>query len=341
MIFEWPDMLWALLIVPVLVGLYIGIARRKKRAVSLYAAWLSPTAAPRLKRHLPPALFLAAIVGLIAASARPVAVLPLPTMHGTVILAVDISNSMQADDLEPTRLAAAQKAAREFIEAQPSTTQIGIVAFAETALPVQRPTENREDLLKAVDRLKPQEGTAVGGAILAGLQTLFPKEVFEIKSADEQKTEAAPLDVGPKPAPTTTTERDPGSETSAAMILLTDGQTTGGPNPVEAAKLAAQRGVRVFTVGIGTEPGAVVKLKGMSMRVQLDEKTLKDIADITRARYFLAGNAQDLRDIYRDLNTRLKTETRETEISSLFVAVAAALALLASALSMTWFNRIL
>lgn len=337
MIFEWPLMLWMLAVVPVLVALYVLVVDRKRVAAAQQGLWSGRAPAPRAKRLTPPLLFMAAIALLIVAAARPVAVLPLPSLHGTVVLAMDVSNSMLADDLDPTRLAAAQNAAREFIEAQPASTQIGIVAFAETALPVQRPSQNREELLKSIDRLKPQEGTALGSAILVSLQTLFPKEQFEVRPSDENKDEAKPIDaVGPAPA-----TRAPGSETSAAIILLTDGQATGGPNPIEAAKKAADRGVRVYTIGIGTPAGAVVKLQGMSMRVQMDEKTLKEIADLTLSRYYAAENAEDLSDVYREITSRLRTETREHEITSFFIAAAAALALIGATLSMAWFNRIL
>ena len=193
MIFEWPSLLWALLLVPVLALAYITMERRRRTVALTVARWSTNAHAaviPRARRILPPALYFVALTLLIAAMARPVAVVSLPSLRDVIILAIDVSNSMLADDVAPTRLAAAQKAAREFIEEQPATTQIGVVAFAETALAVQRPTTNREDLLKAIDRLKPQAGTAVGGAILVSLQALYPKEIFEVKSPEEKEREA-------------------------------------------------------------------------------------------------------------------------------------------------------
>jgi Ca-activated chloride channel family protein len=348
MIFEWPMLLWALVLVPLMAVAYAAMEHRRRQAALALARWSAaggPLPVPRLRRLAPPVLYLLALTLLIGAMARPVAVISLPSLRDVIILAIDVSNSMLAEDMAPTRLAAAQKAAREFIAEQPATTQIGVVAFAETALTVQRPTTNREDLLKAIDKLRPQEGTAVGGAILASLQTLFPKEVFEVKTAEQKDAEAKAIDdpwtsenEGPKPAPK---KVPPGSERSSAIILLSDGQATGGPNPVEAAALAADRGIRVFTVGLGTEDGAVVKLDGISMRVQMDVETLKKIADVTLARFFLAESADDLRAVYQDVSTRLVAETRETEIGAAFVAAAAALSLLAAALSVLWFNRIL
>jgi hypothetical protein len=184
MIFEWPIVLWLLLVVPLLIAGYRIVLERKEIASASFARWTTNTgtAAARWKQSLPPTLFLIAIVALITAMARPVAVISLPSLQDNVILAIDVSNSMMADDLQPTRLAAAQQAAKAFIDEQPLTTKIGIVAFAETALLIQRPTDSREDLMKAVDRLKAQEGTAVGGAILVGLQALFPKETFDGRS---------------------------------------------------------------------------------------------------------------------------------------------------------------
>jgi Ca-activated chloride channel family protein len=335
--------LWALAVVPLLAFGYLRLLAHKRRAAERYAAWMPPgrqTARAGVRDHLPAALLLLAIIALIGAMARPNAVLTLPSRRDTVILAIDISGSMKATDIQPTRLAAAQAAAKDFIARQPKTTQIGIVAFAGTALVVQRPTTNREDLLEAVDRLQIQEGTTVGGAILVSLQTLFPKEEIELvgplEKAERAKDRPQADVQGPPPKLTAT----PGSETAAAIVLLTDGQATAAPDPLAAARLAADHGVRVFTVGVGTAKGEVVKERGISMRVQLDEDSLKKIADITRARYFLAGSAADLKQIYRDLNARLVTETREIEISAFFVAFAAVSALLGAALSLLWFHRI-
>lgn len=341
MIFEWPSVLWLMVAVPLLVIAYRVVLKRRASAASAYATWNVGAQQPRsrLKQTLPPALFLFAIVALVAAMARPVAVIAVPSLRDSVILAIDVSNSMLAEDLAPTRLSAAQNAARAFIERQPMTTQIGIVAFAETALLIQRPTHSREDLLKAVDRLKPQKGTAVGGAILVSLQALFPKEVFEIEptpAADEPKA-AQPNKDAPAPKP----KMAPGSEGSSAIILLSDGQATSGPDPLAAARLAAERGVRVFTIGIGTDAGAVVKLDGVSVRVKIDLESLKKIADLTLARTFLAADSKDLTEVYKNLNTRLITEVKETEITAAFIALAALAAMLGAGLSITWFNRVL
>jgi len=341
-IFEWPMLLWAWLLVPLLALAFVATARRRQQAAIVAARWSrsAPAAVvPRARRFLPPVLYLVALCLLIAAMARPVAVISLPSFRDVIILAIDVSNSMLADDVAPTRLAAAQKAARDFIEEQPATTRIGVVAFAGTALAVQRPTTNREHLMKAIDRLQPQPGTALGSAILVSLQALFPRELFEVKPPDQQEDPVGKsLD---SVEPDESSQTPPGPENSAAIVLLSDGAANAGPGPLAAAQLAADRGVRVYTVGLGTEEGAVVKLDGISMRVQSDAETLKDIADLTLARFFMAKDSDELRAIYRDVSARLVTEARETEIGAVFVAVAALLALQAAALSVLWFNRIL
>lgn len=348
MIFEWQVMLWALLAAPLLIGGFVHVRRRRRAAAQVYAQWSAPAASPvpRWRQLTPLILFGAGVVALFVAMARPVAVIPIASFRDRVILAIDVSNSMQATDMDPSRLDAAKAAAKDFIDKQPSTTQIGIVAFAGTALPIQRPTYDRDQLMKSVEKLEAQDGTALGGAIQVALQTLFPKETFEIERPDEKPAGASLDDAAPakaKPDATAAPERvkvAPGSEDSAAIILLTDGEATAGPDPVEIAKLAAERGVRVFTVGVGTADGEVVKSGGISMRVKLDEETLKKVADLTLARYFLASTSTDLREVYKSLSARLTTETRELEITSFVVAFAAGLIAVGAMLSLAWFDRV-
>jgi len=348
--FLWPDCLWLLLLLPLAVAAYVWLQRRRKRAALRYASLTfvrdAMTPGRSLRRHVPPLLFLVALALLLVAIARPAAIVTLPTDHETIILAIDVSGSMRAEDIKPTRLAAAQAAARAFIADQPSNVDIGIVSFAGTAAVVQAPTQNRDDLLAAVDRLQLQRATAVGSGILVALKLVDPTVRFDLRfsnprldvgdanhelSLDERRAEAKPA---PKPLA-------PGSNTSAAIILLTDGQTTTGPDPIEAARLAADRGVRVYTVGIGTVDGETIGFEGWSMRVRLDEDTLKAIAQKTNAEYFYAGTASDLKKVYETLSTKLTVEKKETEISALFALGAAVLTLLSAGLSLLWFNRIL
>jgi Ca-activated chloride channel family protein len=255
----------------------------------------------------------------------------LPSEHETVILAMDVSGSMRAADVEPTRLEAAQAAARAFVGEQPRHTRIGVVAFAGSASLVQAPTHDRGAIDAAIGQFQLQHATAIGSGILVSLKAIFPDLEFDL-----QRAQARPAAAGGGPAPVA-----PGSYSSAAIILLTDGQTTTGPNPIDAARLAAERGVRVFTVGVGTTQGEILTGEGWSIRVRLDEDTLRDIADLTRGEYFHAGTARDLRRVYEVLNSRLVLEKKDTEISALFSAAAAALAAAAVLLSLLWFNRIL
>lgn len=347
--FIWVEALWLLLLVPALVGLYVWLLRRKKKAALKYASLglIREAMGPgnRFRRHLPPALFLLALAAMILAIARPSATITLPAARQTIILAMDVSGSMRAKDVLPSRLEAMQAAARKFITEVPRNTKIGIISFAGTASVVQAPTENKEDLLAAIERFQLQRATAIGSGIIVSLATLFPDAGIEIASLiygdnasrvrslreparkDEKKAAF-------KPVP-------PGSYGAGAIILLTDGQRTTGPDSVEAAKMAADRGVRIYTVGLGTVNGEVIGFEGWSFRVRLDEDTLKQVASLTRGEYFYAGTATDLNKVYETLNTRLILETRETEISALVSAMAALLALLAGVLSLVWFNRIL
>ncbi|HEV8258201.1 MAG TPA: VWA domain-containing protein [Casimicrobiaceae bacterium] len=346
MMFLWPELLWLLVAVPALIGLYVLLLRRKKKQALRYASLGmvrdAMGAGQRFRRHVPPLLFLLALIVLVVAIARPTATLTLPSQHETIILAMDVSGSMRAADVEPNRIGAAQAAARAFVADQPASARIGVVSFAATASVVQPPTRNREDILAAIDRFQLQRGTAVGSGILVSLKTIFPDVEFDLRGSNPRDDpRGVPLDkagASGKAAPKTV---PPGSYTSAAIILLTDGQTTTGPNPIEAARMAADRGVRVFTVGIGTANGEILGSEGWSMRVRLDEESLKTIANVTHGEYFYASNAMDLKKVYESLNTRLALETRQTEVTALLAAAAALITLLAAFLSMLWFNRIL
>jgi len=282
---------------------------------------------------VPPLFILAALAALIVAIARPSATMTLPSQHETVILAMDVSGSMRASDVEPNRLVAAQVAAKAFIADQPSHVRIGIVAFAGTATVAQAPTTNKDDLYAAIDRFQLQRATAIGSAIIVSLAVLFPDGGYDVASFSYAAEKRKPPP-NFKPAP-------PGSYTSAVIILLTDGQRTTGPDSLMAARLAAERGVRIFTVGVGTPEGKIVGFDGWSMHVRLDEETLRAIADLTRGDYFYAGNAVDLKKIYQTMNSRLVMETKKTEIGAFFSAAAALLVLVAGLLSLAWFNRIL
>jgi Ca-activated chloride channel family protein len=344
--FLWPQFLWFLAAMPLLVLLYLWLMRRRKKVALRYASLSivkdAMSARQSIKRHVPPLLFLFALAAMVLGMARPVAVVTLPSNQQTIILAMDVSGSMRATDVLPSRLVAAQNAAKSFIGELPRNVKVGIVAFAGSAQVAQLPTTNREDLVTAIDRFQLQRATATGNAIVISLATLFPDDGIDLQSLQtgRERQRGFAIDDEKK------TKKDrqpvaPGSYTSAAIIMLTDGQRTTGVDPLDAAKLAADRGVRVYTVGIGTVEGETIGFEGWSMRVRLDEETLKAIAQKTAAEYFYAGTAQDLKKVYESLSSKLTVEKKETEVSALFAMAAAALALLSAMLSVLWFNRIL
>ena len=351
--FEWPELLWLLLLVPVLVGVYLYALRRKKKASVRFASLMLVRDAigpgQTIRRHLPPGLILVAMIAAIVAMARPSATLTLPSEYMTLILAIDVSRSMQAADVAPNRITAAQQAVRAFIEELPRNVRMGIVSFAGTAQVVQTPTESREDLLNAVNRFQLQRATATGSGLLVSLAQLLPDAGIDLESAvfdtsfSRWGSGAASLDKArkkdDKAAKKDFTPVPPGSYASGAIILLSDGRRTTGPDPLEAAKLAADRGVRVYTVGFGTKEGGLIGGEEWSFYVRLDEETLKSVAAITGAEYFYAGTADDLKKVYQNLQSKIGLEKRDTEIGAIFSALTALLVVLAAVLSMLWFHR--
>ena len=341
MTFLWPEMLWLLIVVPLLVLLYVWLLRRRKKTairfanLALVKEAMGKSAAWR--RHLPPALLLVALSALLFATSRPTAIVSLPSQQETIILAIDVSGSMRATDVLPDRFTAAKDAAKAFLTDLPRSVRIGVVQFAGTAAVVQAPTLSRDDVSAAIDRFQLQRGTATGSGIVLSLATIFPEAGIDLSQITGQRN----MPPGPNDkAPADFTPVQPGSYGSAAIIMLTDGQRTTGPDPMEAAKMAADRGVRVYTVGVGTKEGETIGFEGWSMRVRLDEDTLKNIATLTRAEYFYAGTAADLKKVYQALSTRLVVEKRETEVSAVFAAVGALLVMLAAGLSVWWFGRV-
>jgi len=350
--FLWPQLLWLLLALPLLVLLYVWLLRRRKQAALRFASLSIVREAmgkgPGWRRHVPPVLLLLAIGLMLLASARPMATIVLPSTQQTIILAMDVSGSMRAEDVQPNRLVASQNAAKAFLAELPRHVKVGIVAFAGSAQVVQPVTLSREDLNTAIDKFQMQRATAIGSAIVVALSELFPGQVDlasvtygrgnndpfapQGRSTDQPKAEAEKTPFVPVA---------PGSYNSAAIILLTDGQRTTGVDTAEAAKMAADRGIRVYTVGVGTVDGEVIGFEGWSMRVRLDEETLKSVARETKGEYFYAGTAENLKQVYESLSTRLTVEKKETEVSGLLALAAAVLVLLSAGLSLLWFNRVL
>ncbi|MNS61108.1 von Willebrand factor type A domain protein [compost metagenome] len=339
--FLWPEMLWLLGFVLVLGAAYVWLDARRRRVAVHYPALrtvgLTPTGGAGWRRHVSPVLALLALSALIFAIARPQAVLMLPSRIETVMLVMDLSGSMRAQDVKPTRIRAAQQAAKVLLDAQPSGVKVGVVAMAATAAVAQAPSRNREDVASAIDRLKPQGGTALGNGLLIALTTLLP----------EATTDAALLmddDIPPQKTADALGGDDKrrGAYASGAIVLFSDGESNAGPAVAQAAQLAAAHGVRIYTVGVGTTDGVVLSVDGWSARVKLDEQVLKQVADITGAEYFRLEDASQLRKVYRALSARLAFDKRnQVEITAFFAALGALLAGCAGLLSLWWFGRVL
>lgn len=342
----WPRMLWLPALLPILAWLYVRLAARRKHTLAqlpgLWGASLPASAGASLRRAVPPILLLLALFTLLGAVSRPQAIVTLPTIHKDVVLALDTSGSMRASDIKPDRLAAAKNAARNFIERRPPRTRVGIVTVAGNATLVQSLTDNRDDLLQALERVQPQRGTALGSGLYVSLATLLPDAGINIEQLVYGRPDfrtrwpnAPERDVKErKPVP-------PGSNRSAAIVLLSDGESNTGPDPLKAAELAAEHGVRVYTVGIGSTEGFALAYGGWSMRVNLDEDTLRKIAETTLGEYFAAGSAQDLNRIYEYLSARMLIGRASTvEVTAFFVAIGALLLALSALCSMLWFNRV-
>ncbi|MFB9317861.1 vWA domain-containing protein [Cryptosporangium minutisporangium] len=275
-----------------------------------------------VRRHLPYALLLAALPLLLVGLARPEATVTVPRIAGTVVLVFDASNSMQADDLEPTRLAAAQEAATSFVEDQPDSVDIGVVVFGDQALMTQEPTDDRNLALAAIKRVGGTGGTSLGQAILASLSTITGKPV----NVPEGNTAAPAPDLGYWP--------------SATIVLFSDGENTGGADVQAAADLAATAGVRIQTVGVGTAQGGTVEVDGYQLATALDEQQLESIAKTTGGSYHRAEDTDGLAETTRSIDLRLTSKEEPLELTAP-VAAAALVLLVAGALLMTrWHGRI-
>jgi Ca-activated chloride channel homolog len=300
-------------------------AQQRRRANALAAAGLR-TAIPgraRIRQHIPPLLFLAALTVLLVAVARPEATVKVPRIAGTVVLAFDVSNSMTATDAQPTRLAAAQTAATRFIEAQPDSVDVGVVAFDQGALTTRKPTKNHDDAVAAIKRLHAAGGTSLGQAILASLTTIVGKQV----TLPDPTSNAPPPNLG--------------YWGSATIVVLSDGEDTGGPDAVAAAELAANAGVHVDTIGFGTVDGTTIKVDGYQVATALNEDLLTQIAQTTAGSYHRAGDAQSLDRIYKSLDLRMTAKPELVELTGAAVAVAVLLLTIGGLLMINWFGRIL
>jgi Ca-activated chloride channel family protein len=339
MSFIWPSMLLSAALIPIGVLLYRAVDRRRGRLLSVYGG---PGPAPgsagqliRLRNRVPPALFLCGLVVMSVALARPQAVVALPKQEGTVILAFDVSASMGATDLAPTRMDAAKAAAEDFVARQPSGVTIGVVAFSDSGVSIQTPTSDQGSVIAAIDRLAPQKGTSLASGILASLNVIAIAEAGPYAN-NYYSNQSPALTAAPTPTPVPS-----GYHAPAAIVLLTDGENNESPDPLAAAQTAADRGVRIYTVGIGSAAGTTVTVDGFQIHTQLDEATLQQISQVTGGTYYAASDAQQLRSIYDNLDTQLVIQPQMTEITSLLAGVSLLLLIGGVLTSLLWLGRLL
>jgi Ca-activated chloride channel family protein len=341
MSFLWPGFLLLLGLVPLLIAAYIWALRRRRGALRYSSLSLVRAALPRSsrwRRHVPFALFLLALTSLSVALARPVQIVSVPTGQATILLALDVSGSMRQNDIPPSRLQAAQAAALSFIQSQRPGTQIGVVAFAGYAELIQQPTGDQEALQGAIESLTTGRATAIGSGILKAIDAIAEIDTNVAPSVADSARESQIPPVAK------------GAYAPDIIVLLTDGVATTGMPPLEAAQQAADRGLRVYTIGFGTENGSPQfadpggfgggrgggQFGGRGFRRGIDEDTLKQIADMTGGRYYAASSASELLKVFKSLPTSLITKHEVTEISVVFAAGGALLVALALALALRW-----
>jgi Ca-activated chloride channel family protein len=335
MSFIWPSLLFMLLTVPVLVLLYLWLQRRRysfaARYGSLGLVHDSRGSGIGVRRHVPAMIFLAGITILLFSLARPQATMGVPKIEGTVMLTFDVSGSMAAADLQPTRMEAAKTAAREFVENQPAGISIGVVVFSDGGISVQPPTDNREETLTTIDRLVPRRGTSVGNGILVALNTIA------VDAGDPPILNTSDLSQDPAVEPV---QAPQGWYPSSVIVLFTDGENNQEPDPAMAAEVAADLGVRVYTVGIGTAAGASIEVEGMTIHTSLDETILQFIAGETGGMYYNAGDEQQLQRIYSDIEPKLSIKPEEIEMTSVFAGLGMIVFLIGGLLSLLWFGHV-
>jgi Ca-activated chloride channel homolog len=333
MSFIWPAMLWLLLAIPLFVLLYLHMQKRRAQYAARYGSLgLVRQATGRgvgSRRHIPALLFLAGLTILFVALGRPQMVMALPKVEGIVILAFDVSGSMSADDFEPTRMEAAKVVAKDFVARQPSTVQIGVVAFSDSGFSTQPPTNDRTAILASINRLQPQRGTSLANGIIVALNT--------IANATGQKPILGVNDPG---SPQATLVPAPlGAGNSVAIVLLTDGENNMNPDPLTAAQYAADRSVPIHTIAIGSVEGVNLTVNGFTVHTKVDEATLQQISEITHGLYFNAETDEDLRAIYKSIEPQFRISDEETEVTAVFAGLGILILLVGGMLSLLWFGH--
>ena len=334
MSFIWPALLWSLLTIPFFVLLYLRMQQRRKQyAVRFGSLGLVQQAAGRgvgSRRHMPALLFLAGLTILFLALGRPQMVIGLPKVEGIVILAFDVSGSMSADDFEPTRMEAAKVVARDFVARQPTTVRVGIVAFSDSGFSVQLPTNDQAAILASIDRLQPQRGTSLANGIIVSLNTIANVTGQEpIVGFNDSGSAVIP----PTPVPVSV-------ENAAVIVLLTDGENNMNPDPLAAAQFAADRGVPIHTIAIGSVEGTILTVNGFTVHTKVDEATLQQISEMTDGFYFNAETEEDLRTIYESIEPGFRINKEETEVTAVFAGLSILILLAGGMLSLLWFSHV-
>ena len=333
MSFIWANLLLFLVCIPLLIMVYARVQQRRQNFASRFGSLglLRDPSGSGLgsSRHIPAVVFLGGIAVLLFSIARPQATVGLPRLEGTVILTFDVSGSMIADDLKPTRMEAAKAAASQFVKDQPSSVSIGVVAFSDGGIAVQPPTTNHEETLATIDRLVPRRGTSLANGILVSLNAI----ALDAGDAPILKTNTASSSEEAVDTPQ-------GWYPSAVIVLLSDGENNQNPDPIAAADLAADLGVRIYTVGIGSPAGSTITVEGFTVHSQLNELMLRAISDSSGGKYYGAANEDELFRIYDDLKPRLSIKTEEMEITSIFAGIGMIAFLVGGALSLVWFGRV-
>jgi len=328
MTFASPEWLLGLLFLPLVVLAYV-LARRKRRqrTAGLAAQGLLTTGLARRswRLHVPFALFLVALALLVVASARPMATVRTPRRQATVVLAIDVSNSMAAADIKPSRIGAAKVAAEDFVREQPAAVRIGVVAFGPSAVIVQPPTFDHAAVLQAIDHLSLGGGTSLASGILTSLDAIAGKTLI-VNKASLAQDDSGEVNIG--------------YYGGATMVLISDGEDTSQVDPVTMARLASSAGVRAQTIGVGTVAGTTVQIGGFSVATALDPQTLEAVAKVTNGSYHQAGDLAGLKAISKTINLHFIVVAHYTEVTALFAAAGALFLVAGALIAAMWFGRV-
>jgi Ca-activated chloride channel homolog len=333
MTFLWPSMLAGLIVMPVIILLYLRLGQRRQQLSYNFGGLSTATSEAKrtagIHRDFPAILFLAGLTILIISLARPQAVISLPRVEGTVILLIDVSGSMAAEDTEPNRLEAAKTIAREFIQKQPPTVEIGVVTFSNSGFSMQVPTHDQEAIFSTIDRLVPQSSTALGQGILASLNAIAVNAGEDPLGISTYTSEDGTL-----------MELPEGDYSNSIILVLSDGENHEASDPLLAALAALERNVKIYSIGVGSPMGTTLEVDGFVVHTQLDEGTLRQVSEITGGTYYHATDETDLKKLYSELTPQLVVKPETMEVTSLFAGASLLVLLIGAALSMIWFRRV-